>query len=234
VYEAVGSVGPDALARLARRAASLGYDGLVARGAASTDALAPASDPDLDVVPGATVDDDPDPASARVRAARAGTTVLCVRGGTPARNRFATGEPRVDVLLDPVGPDAFPFDHVRARAAAREGVRVAFDLGPVLRETGGTRVRWVGALTRLHDLVTTYDAPHVVTAGATGPLGLRSPRALAAVGEAVGLSAGFVETGLREWGRVAARNRDRAGDDWVMPGVRRGRYDPADWGDGPR
>mgnify|MGYP000698109064 CR=1 FL=1 len=40
-----------------------------------------------------------------------------------------------------------------------------------------------------------------------------------------------VEDGLREWGRLAARNRDRASEDWVMPGVRRGRYDPADWED---
>jgi ribonuclease P/MRP protein subunit RPP1 len=224
VYEAVATT-DDSLARLARRAASLGYGGLVVRDGGAP----PDGDRDLDVVPAVTVDADPDPASARVRAARENATVLCVRGGTPARNRFAVGEPRVDVLLDPVSAEEFPFDHVVARAAAREGVRVAFDLGPVLRETGGTRVRWVAALTRLHDLVTTYDAPHVVTAGATDTLGLRSPRALAAVGEAVGLSAEFVTDGLREWGRVAARNRDRASDDWVMPGVRRGRYDPADW-----
>lgn len=215
------------LARLAATAASVGYDGLVVR---DGEATLPdgAVDDEFDLVSGATVD----AASGQVHARRPETTVLLCRGGTPARNRFAVEEPRVDVLAAPLGPDAngpFPFDHVLARAAARNGVRVEFDLGPILRETGGSRVRAISALTRLRDLVETYDAPHVVTAGAGSALELRAPRALAAVGETVGLGREFVEDGLREWGRVVARNRDRAGEDWVMPGVRRGRYDPADW-----
>ncbi|MFB6168544.1 MAG: RNase P subunit p30 family protein [Haloferacaceae archaeon] len=243
MYEAVTVPADDraSLAPLVAGAASVGYDGLVVRDGAATlpDADLDLSsdldlDPDLDfdLVPGATVDVDPDAAGGAVHARRHETTLLCLRGGTPARNRFAVEEPRVDVLAGPVGPgasEAFPFDHVLARAAARNGVRVAFDLGPVLRETGGTRVRAVSALTRLRDLVETYDAPHVVTAAAGSALELRGPRALAAVGETVGLGREFVEDGLREWERVVARNRDRASEDWVMPGVRRGRYDPADW-----
>lgn len=228
MYETVDA--RDHPAALASRAARLGYDGLVVRDLGADDG-GPGGDLDLDldVVSAVTVDADPDPASARVRARRDEATLLFLRGGTPERNRFAVGEPRVDVLWAPVGANEFPFDHVLARSAAREGVRVAFDLGPVLRETGGTRVRYLSALTRLHDLVTTYDAPHVVSAGADSPLGLRSQRALVAVGEAVGLPAAFVRDGLREWGQIAARNRAREDDDWVMLGVRRGRYDPADW-----
>lgn len=235
MYEAVHVPTDDrqTLARLAETAASVGYDGLVVRGGGATP-LDGAVDGEFDLVSGATVDADPDAASGQVHARRGETTVLCLRGGTPERNRFAVEEPRVDVLVSPVGPDGpFPFDHVLARAAARNAVRVEFDLGPVLRETGGTRVRAISALARLRDLVTTYDAPHVVTAGAGSNLELRGPRALAAVGETVGLGREFVEDGLREWGRIVARNRDRASGDWVMPGVRRGRYDPADWaGDG--
>lgn len=232
MYEAVHTPADDqqSLAAVAETAAGVGYDGLVVR---DGEATLPERD-DLDLVPGATVDADPETASGQVHARRGETTVLCLRGGTPGRNRFAVEEPRVDVLASPVDPDEpFPFDHVLARAAARNGVRVEFDLGPVLRETGGRRVRVVSALTRLRDLVETYDAPHVVTAGAASGLELRGPRALAAVGETVGLGRAFVEEGLREWGQIAARNRDRASEDWVMPGVRRGRYDPADWsGDG--
>ncbi len=232
MYEAVA---PPADARsspaaLAETAVRVGYDGLVVR---DTETTLPERD-DLDLVAGTTVDADPDAASGQVHARRDETTVLCLRGGTPGRNRFAVQEPRVDVLASPVDPSAsgpYPFDHVLARAAARNGVRVEFDLGPVLRETGGTRVRAVSALARLRDLVATYDAPHVVTAGAVAGLELRGPRALAAVGETVGLGRAFVETGLREWGRIVVRNRDRASEDWVMPGVRRGRYDPADWAD---
>ncbi len=224
MYEAVDAENAAAADALVAAAARLGYDGLVVRGAeASSDDAA------VDIVPAVTVDADPEAAGSLVRDRRAAATLLLVRGGTRARNRFATGEPRVDVLVGAVGPDGFPFDDVLARAAARAGVRVAFDLGPVLRETGGTRVRAISALARLHDLVETNDTPHVVTAGADVPVGLRAPRALAAVGTAVGLPDGFVREGLREWGRLVARNRDRARDDWVMPGVRRGRYDPADW-----
>ncbi len=228
MYDAV-ETGDAAADRFVATAARLGYDGLVLRG------LAPDAVPDdhgVDAVPAVTVDADPERAGSLVRDRRETATLLVVRGGTVARNRFATGEPRVDVLAGAVGPDAFPFDDVLARAAAREGVRVAFDLGPVLRATSGSRVRAIAALSRLRDLVETNDTPHVVTAGADTPLELRDPRALAAVGEAAGLSAEFVREGLREWGRLVARNRDRAGDDWVMPGVRRGRYNPADWSTG--
>jgi ribonuclease P/MRP protein subunit RPP1 len=229
VYEAVHA-DAGSLAPLAECAASVGYDGLVVRDGGA-DALS-AVDTDVDLVSGVTVDADPEAAGAAVRSRRGDATVLLVRGGTPARNRFAVEEPRVDVLSAPTaGAERFPFDHVLARAAGHNGVRVEFDLGPVLRETGGTRVRAVSALGRLRDLVETYDASHVVTAGADGPLSLRGARALAAVGETVGLGRAFVEEGLREWGRLAARNRDRASEDWVMPGVRRGRYDPADWAD---
>jgi ribonuclease P/MRP protein subunit RPP1 len=244
VYETAAVPADDrtALAALVETASSVGYDGLVVRDGGPTlpdDTDVGVGETAVDVVAGATVDADPDAASGAVHARRAGATVLLVRGGTLARNRFAVEEPRVDVLAGPVGPGAsgtVPFDHVLARAAAHNGVRVEFDLGPVLRATGGTRVRAISALTRLRALVETYDAPHVVTAGAASALELRGPRALAAVGEAVGLGRAFVAEGLAEWGRVVARNRERAGGDWVMPGVRRGRYDPADWsarGDDP-
>jgi len=230
VYEAVHArpAGRSSVARFASEATAVGFDGVVVR---DGDATVPAGAPG-DVVRGATVDADPETASGRVGALRDETTLLLVRGGTRARNRFAVEAARVDVLTAPTGPhasEACPFDQVLARAAAHNGVRVEFDLGPVLRASGGTRVRAIDALSRLYDVVTAYEAPHVVSGAPASHLALRDPRALAAVGEAVGLPAGFVREGLREWGQLAARNRDRAGDDWVMLGVRRGRYDPADW-----
>jgi ribonuclease P/MRP protein subunit RPP1 len=230
VYEAVHArpAGRSSVARFAGEARAAGFAGVVVRDREATVPAGAAGD----VVRGATVDAAPGEASGRVGALRDETTLLLVRGGTRARNRFAVEEARVDVLAAPTGPhasEACPFGEAAARAAARNGVRVEFDLGPVLRAAGGTRVRAIDALSRLHDAVTAYDAPHVVSAAPASHLALRDPRALAAVGEAVGLPAGFVREGLREWGRLAARNRDRAGEDWVMPGVRRGRYDPADW-----
>jgi ribonuclease P/MRP protein subunit RPP1 len=70
-----------------------------------------------------------------------------------------------------------------------------------------------------------YDAPFAVSANARSVYELRAPRELRALGEAVGFAGETVEAGLREWGRVAERNRDRLSDSFVAPGVRRGRYE---------
>jgi len=61
----------------------------------------------------------------------------------------------------------------------------------------------------------------VVSADPGSHLQLRAPRELAAVGEAIGFTAEQIETGLAEWGRIAARNRERLSDTFVEPGVHR-------------
>ncbi|MFC6737455.1 ribonuclease P, partial [Halolamina salina] len=53
----------------------------------------------------------------------------------------------------------------------------------------------------------------------------RAPRELAAVGEQIGFGAEAVRDGLAEWGRLAARNRERLSDSFISPGVQRGRYE---------
>ncbi|MFB6157657.1 MAG: RNase P subunit p30 family protein [Haloferacaceae archaeon] len=249
-YEAVHARpdGESTVARHARTAARQGYGGLVVRtrGATVPDGVEERYGVDLVSAIEVTADD-PEAASGAVGEARPDHTLLLVRGGTARMNRFAVEQARVDVLAAPTGAGdgADRFNHVLARAAAENGVRVEFDLAPVLRAEGGTRVRAVSDLRLLADLVEQYDAPHVVSARATGHPGLRAPRELAAVGEAVGLDAGFVRDGLAEWGRLARRNRERASDDFVMPGVWKGRADervgpaddpgdPADGGDDDR
>ena len=54
---------------------------------------------------------------------------------------------------------------------------------------------------------------------------VRADRELVAVGEAVGFDAERIREGLAEWGRLAARNRERTEDAFVAPGVRRGRHE---------
>lgn len=236
-YEAVAARpdGRSTVARHARTAARQGYAGLVVRtpGASVPDGTAGRYGIDL-VDAAEVVAEDPASASGALGRVRPEHTLVLVRGGTADLNRFAVEQARVDVLAAPTGDGAGAdrFDHVLARAAAENGVRIEFDLGPVLRRGGGGRTRAISDLRLLSDLVEQYDAPYVVSARATGHLALRAPRELAAVGATIGLDVGFVREGLAEWGRLARRNRERAGDSFVQRGVWKVDDGPADGEDG--
>ena len=231
MYEAVTPRpdGTSTVARLALTAAEQGYDGVVVRpppdAVPDYDAPAVADRYGVDVVDGCEVRaPDRSAAAGAVRSQRDGRTVVCVRGG--ALNRFAVEDPRVDVLADPMADG--DVNHVLARAAADNGVRLEFAFGRVLRAHGGRRVQALRGLRKLREMVEQYDAPFVVSAGATSHLQLRAPRELLALGDLVGLSRAQVEAGLAEWGRLAERNRERRSDSFIEPGVRRGRYEEDD------
>lgn len=239
MYEAVHAHpdGDATAARFARTAADYGFEGVVIRtrgGDAGRRGLgdqpAPSfarirEDADIDVVDGVEiVADDPSTASGAIGNYRPDHTVVLVRGGSDAMNRFAVEQDRVDVLTRPFAGDG-GFNHVLAKAARDNGVRVEFDLGDVLRQQGGQRVRTLQKLRKLREIVDHYDAPFVVSANPTSQLQLRAPRELRAVGETIGFDAETIEAGLREWGAIAERNRQRQSDAFVAPGVRRGRHD---------
>ncbi|MFD1571936.1 RNase P subunit p30 family protein [Halorubrum laminariae] len=245
MYEAVHAH-PDGDATVARHAATAaryGYDGIVVRTrealdvATAADGLsasadAPASDPvalgeeyGIDVVDAVEIDaDDPTSASGSVGNYRPERTVVCLVGGDDALNRFAVEEPRVDVLVRPMAGSG-EFNHVLAKAARDNGVHVEFDLGPLFRETGGKRVRALADLRKLREIVTNYDAPHVVSANATSHLELRAPREVVAAAEAVGFDPEWVRDGLDAWDEIAARTRERRSEAFIAPGVQRGRYE---------
>ena len=246
MYEAVHAHpdGETTVARHAATAARHGYDGVVVR---SRDALpaagdgrssgsgrgvTPADDPaalseeyGVDVVDAVEIDaSDPTSASGAVGNYRSDRTVVCVEGGDDAMNRFAVEQPRVDVLVRPTAGGG-DFNHVLAKAARDNDVHVEFDFGPALRATGGKRVRALADLRKLREIVAHYDAPYVVSANARSHLQLRAPRELVAVGEAVGFDAEAVREGLRAWGDLVERNRDRRSEGFIEPGVRLGRYE---------
>ncbi|TKX86616.1 ribonuclease P [Halorubrum sp. SS5] len=254
MYEAVHAA-PDGEATAARQAATAarhGYDGIVVRSRDALDAVddgsvaagdgrasvgtgraeSPVRDPTaigeeygIDVVDAVEVDaDDPTSASGAVGNYRSDRTVVCVVGGDDALNRFAVEQPRVDVLVRPMAAGG-DFNHVLAKAARDNGVHVEFDFGPALRETGGKRVRALADLRKLREIVGHYDAPYVVSANARSHLELRAPRELVAVGEAIGFDAEAVRDGLRAWGDLVDRNRERRSEGFIEPGVRRGRYE---------
>jgi ribonuclease P/MRP protein subunit RPP1 len=113
------------------------------------------------------------------------------------------------------------FNHVLANSAAENGVRIEFSLRPVVHQSGGSRVRALGDLRKLRELVEDADAPYVVSADPRSHLELRAPRDLRALGSAIGFDTAAIEQGLTEWGRLVERNRDRMSDSFIEPGVSR-------------
>ncbi|MGM0591826.1 MAG: RNase P subunit p30 family protein [Halobacteriota archaeon] len=228
MYEAalVHPDGDSTVARVALTARRYGYDGVVVRErgtAPDYEAIRRATG--LDIVDGREiVAPTPERASGAVGNFRRQYTLLMVRGGTNALNRFAVEQSRVDVLTEPLSGDG-DFNHVLAKAASDNGVRVEFDFGPVLRSDGGPRVQALKGLSALRKLVEKYDVPYVVSATPVSHLQLRAPRELVAVGEVVGFEADQIESGLREWGRLAERNHRRASESFIGPGVERGPYE---------
>lgn len=231
MYEAVHAH-PDGDATVARQALTAdeyGYDGVVVRNhgdrQADYDPEAIADAYDVDVVVGIELrSDDRSQLSSLLHRYREERTLVCVHGGDDDVNRFACESERVDVLAHPTR-DGGEFNHVLAKAAKRNGVRVEFDLGPVLRDDGGSRVRTLRKLRKLREIVDYYDTPYVVTASPTSHLEFRSPRELVAVGKQAGFDAEWLREGLREWGRRADHNREVASESFIAPGVRIDEYE---------
>ncbi|MCT9096909.1 RNase P subunit p30 family protein [Haloarchaeobius sp. HME9146] len=234
MYEAVHAHpdGETTVARFAHTAAEYGYDGIVVRNhgdaRADYDAERIAEAYDIDVVPGLEIRaDDQNQASGYIGNYRRQYTLLLMHGGSKPLNRFAVEQDRIDVLCHPMR-DRGDFNHVLAKAAAENGVRIEFNLRDVLRKTGGQRVQSFQSLRKLRELVEKYDAPYVVSGDPRSHLELRASRELVALGEAIGFDREQVADGLREWGRLATRNRERESDAFIEPGVRRGRYEETD------
>lgn len=226
MYEAVYAHpdGDSTVARHALTAADSEYDGIVVRNhgdeQADYDAEAISDAYGVDIAAGVEVRaDDPSRASGFVGNYRSDRTVVVVHGGNRRINRFAVEQPSVDVLAHPMREDG-DFNHVLANAAADNGVRVEFDFGPVLRASGGSRVRAIKELRKLRELIEDAGAPFVVSASPSSHLQIRAPRDIIAVGETIGFDADTVREGLAEWGRVVERNRERQSDAVIEPGVR--------------
>jgi ribonuclease P/MRP protein subunit RPP1 len=249
VYEGVHAHpdGDSTVARFAATAAEYGFDGVVVRN--HSDATAdhdtgertPSSEPSfadayenperiaeeygVDMVDAIEVRaDNPEVATGHIGNYRPKHTILALHGGTNALNRFAVESDRVDVLAHPMA-NRGDFNHVLAKAAVEHEVRVEFDLARVLRADGGPRVQALSDLRKLRELVEKYDVPYLVSANPTSHLQLRAPRELAAVGETIGFTADQIRQGLAEWGVLAERNRERTSDEFIAPGVKRGRYE---------
>jgi len=227
MYEAVHAApdGDSTVARMALTASEYGFEGIVVRNHGDSPAsYAPQTlrdTYDIDVVTAVEVrTDDPSRASGFVSSHREQQTVVVVHGGDPSINRFAVEQPAVDVLAHPMAGDG-DFNHVLAREAARNGVRIELSLRRVIRQAGGRRVQALQDLRKLREILWEYDTPYVVSADPRSHLQMRAPRDLQALGTLVGLDPEDVATGFGEWQTLAERNRERLSESFVEPGVRR-------------
>ncbi|MFP4530496.1 MAG: RNase P subunit p30 family protein [Halodesulfurarchaeum sp.] len=226
MYEAVhvetdGETTPGRFAVTVSRA---GFDGMVLRNRqsamAEVDADALASRHAIDVLCGIEITArDKATASGAIGNRRPEAEILLLRGRDPELNRFAVESPRIDVLADPMGGDG-DVNHVIAEAAAENGVALEVNLGPVLRESGGTRVRAIRRLRKLRELIEDAAAPYVVSGAPRTHLAVRGPRELLAVGEQIGFDREQIRAGLETWGQIAERTRARRDPSQVAPGVR--------------
>lgn len=226
MYEGVRveAEGPTTVSRFAATVSRVGFDGMVVRNRQSDPA---AFDPDtlaeryeIDVGVGMEIDTtEKSVASGALAHRRQEVDVLVVRGRTPEINRFAAESPRVDVLADPMSGEG-DVNHVIAKAAAENEVALEFDLGHVLRKSGGARVQALRGLRKLRELVEAVDAPYVVSASPETHLQVRAPRELLAVGEQVGFERETLRMGLETWGEITSRNSRRRDPDFIAPGVR--------------
>ena len=231
MYEAVHAhpEGESTVARLASTAASAGYDGVVVRNWRDAE---PARDREeiveetgVDVVTGVELSvTDRSQASGHIANVRESVTVLAARADSPNTNRFVAESERVDVLAAPMAGSS-DVNHVVVKAARDHGVRLEFDLSRVLRESGGERVQALRGLRKLRELVEHYDAPFVVSGRPSSHLHLRAPRELVAVGREIGFTEAQIRAGLGEWTHLAARNRRLLSEEFIAPGVERGRYE---------
>ena len=231
MYEAVHAhpEGESTVARLATTAASDGFDGVVVRNwrdaEPGRDRTGLVEETDVDVVTGAELSvSDRSQASGRIRSVRSEVTVLAARADAPDTNRFVAESERVDVLASPMTGGG-NLNHVVVKAARDHGVRLEFDLSRVLRASGGDRVQALRGLRKLRELVEYYDAPFVVSARPASHLHVRALRELVAVGEEIGFTEAQIRAGLGEWTRLAARNRRLRSEEFIAPGVERGRYE---------
>lgn len=229
MYEAVRveAGGRTTPARFAATGAEAGFDGVVV---ASRHDDRAEYDPDrlrdaygIDVVEGIEIATaDKGVASTAISDLRRETTVLLVRGGTEAMNRYAVETPAVDVLRDPLGGDG-DVNHVLVKTAVENDVRIEVNLGPVLRKSGGPRVQVLRGLRKLREILNHYNAPYVVSADPAVHLAVRGSRELLAVGQRIGFTEEQVRAGLEEWSNIAETNRRRRSPEYVADGVSIGR-----------
>lgn len=142
--------------------------------------------------------------------------VLAIHGGEPAINRAACEDERVDILMHPPDGKTSGINHVLAKLAADKHVAIGFELGPLICNKGGSRVRALSNYRTNLALVKKYAVPYVIVSGAMSIYDMRDVRAAAALCKLFGMGEKDAVKGLSFYPAEILRRRSPG---YIMEGV---------------
>lgn len=211
--------------RMAATAAAIGYRGIILRDWLATDAPADhdaiVSRFDIPVYRGATITvDEKGAAGSQIGTAREQVDVVFARPETGTMRAFFAGQDRLDVLSIPA-TSAGDVEYATVKRARDNGIAVEFNLGALVRRSGGDRVKVITGLDRLARLVTAIKCPYVVSVAPSTHLELRGPRDVIGLGGVLGWDDVHVEDGLASWAAIVKRTQRVRDDRFIEPGVER-------------
>ncbi|WP_094227976.1 ribonuclease P protein component 3 [Methanolobus psychrotolerans] len=144
--------------------------------------------------------------------------VIIVYGGSESVNRAAVENSNVDVLSNFGSLKDSGLNHVLAKSAHENDVAVSFDLGEIISQHGGRRIRALSNFKKDLKLVRKYDVPFLLTGNVRSCYDLRAPYELMALAELFGMTREEAMSGLSTTAeQIISKNRPSA--NYVSSGV---------------
>ncbi|WMW24564.1 ribonuclease P protein component 3 [Methanolobus sediminis] len=174
---------------------------------------------DLEVFSGVEIRvDNPSRLHGMVGKYRKNTDVIVVHGGSENINRAAVENSNVDVLCGFGSMKDNGLNHVLAKSASDNNVAISFDLGEVISQRGGRRVRTLSNFRKDLAIVRKYDVPFILTSNARSCYDLRAPRELIALAQLFGMTKEEAVRGLSDTPESII-SRNRPSSNYVFEGV---------------
>nr|WP_321498898.1 ribonuclease P protein component 3 [uncultured Methanolobus sp.] len=174
---------------------------------------------DLEIFSGVEIRvDNPSRLHGMVGKYRKNTDVIVVRGGSENVNRAAVENSNVDILCGFGSMKDNGLNHVLAKSASDNNVAISFDLGEVISQRGGRRVRTLSNFRKDLAIVRKYDVPFILTANAGSCYDLRAPRELIALAGLFGMTREEAVNGLSTTPEAIIQ-RNRPSSNYVFEGV---------------
>ncbi len=144
--------------------------------------------------------------------------VIVVHGGSESINRAAVENSNVDILSNFGSMKDNGINHILARSAHDNNVALSFDLGEIICQRGGRRVRALSNFRKDLKLIRKYDVPFVLTANARCCYDMRAPRELIALAGLFGMTREEAIKGISSIPESIIKN-NRPSDRYVFEGV---------------
>ncbi len=190
--------GNSSVRRMALKARTLGFDGIVAAGSGQAGEYRGITIIDAVLIEEPEIKN---LISALKRVSR-DTQVVLVNAGNNTFNRTAITQRKVTVLRHVHKGDRDAFDHVTARMAAERGVAVDLDIRPLIQLRGSSRQNVIRKYADLLALQRKFGFPFTLSSGAFSVLEQRSVRDLVLLASLFGMTEPEVHTALGTIGRI--------------------------------